>query len=496
MTPGKNEASSPRAVFKNILQGSGIYSLAIIAPNLVSVVMLPIITRHLNSAEYGILDLLQQVSIVLSLLLGAGFSSALGYFYFEAEPGDNRRRVVGTTAAGSAALGAIAGLICWPFAGALSRLVFRTDSAHIYLLLVFATMPLGFLGETLLSWLRVENRPGAYLAVSLLRLVVTVASILLFIVTLGLRVWGMLFSSAITIGLTACCLAVYCIRVVRPTFDRQLFVRMAKFSAPIGFGGVAVFIMNFGDRLMLPRFVTFDQLGLYALAYKIGMLISFLYGSFHVYWSAQVYNLLRHQDWEIIFARTATYVIAGLAFCGLGLTVFARPILQILVAPPFQPAAALVPVIVAAYCFKALGDFLRCLFIAHGRPACDAISNWIGAAICVAAYAILIPPFGIWGAATATLVAFAAMAAISTIWTYRISHWKLEAGRLVKTGAALGVALVPFLLQSGSSLSGQVGAAALSIIVFPAVLLLARFFTPGEFEVLRTALQSVRRRRS
>jgi O-antigen/teichoic acid export membrane protein len=491
MTSGQPGASSPRSVFKDILQGSSLYSIAMIAPRAVSVILLPIITRYLSRADYGILDIMEQVGVVLALLLGAGFSSALGYFYFAAESTtEGRRRVVGTAVAGATALGILAGLIGLLLAGPLSTAVFRMASVRPYLLFGALALSLGFPLETLFTWLRVENRPGVYLAGSLLRLVLTVATVVLFVALLGLRIWGMLISSTVTIGLTALILAIYCFRTVRPRIDPQLFVRMARFSAPIGLSGIAAFIMNFGDRLILPRFVTFDQLGIYALAYKIGLLVGVLYASFHGYWSAQVFSILRHRDWEVIFARTLTYVIAGLSFCGLAIAVCARPVLRILVAKDFQAAAVLVPIIVAAYCVKAVGDFLRCLFIAQGRPGYDAISNWMGAAVCLAAYATLIPRFGIWGAAVATLIAFAVMGVISVIWTYRMKPWRIEPVRLLKVGMALAISVSPFGFLPATSLAAQLGTAALSIVLFPTVILLSRFLTAGEIEVATAALRS------
>ncbi len=492
MTPGQVAASSPRSVFRDILQGSSLYSIALIAPRAISVIMLPIITRYLSRADYGILDIMEQVGVVLSLLLGTSFSSALGYFYFASESTtESRRGVVGTAVAGATALGIFAGLIGLLLAGPISTVVFRMASVRPYLVFSVIALFLGFPLETLFTWLRVENRPGVFLAGSLLRVLLTVVTVLLFVWLLGLRVWGMLISSTITIGLTALILAVYCLRTARPRIDPPLFVRMARFSAPIGLAGIAAFIMNFGDRLILPRFVTFDQLGIYALAYKIGLLVGLVYASFHVYWSAQVFTILRHPDWEVIFARTLTYVVAGLSFCGLGIAVSARPVLRILVAKDFQAAAVLVPVIVAAYCIKAVGDFLRCLFIAQGRPGYDAISNWMGAAVCLAAYATLIPRFGIWGAAVATLIAFAVMGVISVIWTYRVKPWRVEPVRLLKVALALAIALGPFIFLHPTSLPAQLGTAALSIALFPAVMLLSRFLTAGEIEVASGALRFV-----
>jgi O-antigen/teichoic acid export membrane protein len=289
--------------------------------------------------------------------------------------------------------------------------------------------------------------------------------------------------------LTGLILMVYCFRRERPTFERHLFVRMAKFAAPIGLSWLAMFIVNFGDRFILAHYRLFSDMGIYDLAYKFGMLFSAIYSNFANYWSAQVFQIMKRDDADTVFPRLFTYVFVGTSFCALGLVVCARPGLTLFVGPSFRRAAVLIPIIVAAYYLSALSHFLRSLFLAAGRPGYDAASGWMGAAVCLAGYLILIPKHGIWGAAVATLISFVAMAAISVVWTYRLYHYRVEGGRIVKVVLALAAGLTPFALLPHGAVTGQMGAAALSMAVFPAALWLLRFPTRGEMEAGRSVMR-------
>jgi O-antigen/teichoic acid export membrane protein len=283
-------------------------------------------------------------------------------------------------------------------------------------------------------------------------------------------------------------------RRMRPVFNFRIFIRMAKYAIPLGFGGIATFIINVGDRFFLPHYRPLADLGTYVLAYKIGMLMSFIYGSFAAYWSAQVFHIMRRDDSDRVFARMFTYVILALSSSAVGLIVCARPALRIMVAPAFQSAAALVPVIVLAYYVRSVGDFLRSLFLVAGRPGYDAVTNWLGSLVCLASYCLLIPKFGIWGAAYATVIAFSVITAISAAWVYRIWPYRVEAGRLAKVGVALAAAILPSMAAPVSSLVAQIGLAAASLAVFPAVLWILRFPTPGEVDHGLAALRSTVRR--
>ena len=492
MSSPETGAPSSRLLFKDILQGSGLYSIAIIGQRLLSVILLPITTRFLTPADYGVLDLLEQVGSVLSLLLGANFSSALGYFYFQTDVPAARQRVVATTVLGAGVIGAAAGALCWPFAHALGRSVFGSEAVAYSLYIVFVTMPPIFLLEALLGWLRVENKPGMWLLGSFLRLGITAVCVVLFVAVLRLRVVGVQYAALAASSVPAVVLAVYCFSQNRAMFRWSLFLRIGKFAAPLGLSGVAMFIMNFGDRFLLRRYVGFAELGLYALAYKIGMLISALYASFQIYWGSQAYGIMRRDDADAVFGRMCTYMTLFVGYGGLGIVVFSRPALRLLAAPAYQGAVSLIPLLVAAYCVRSLGEFFRCLFLVDGRPGYDAICTWVASSVCLGGYFLLIPPFGTWGAAVATLLTFLVLTAISVFWTYRLKPYRVEAARLAKIGAALAACAIPYAAFPVRPLGAQIGWAALLAAAFPALLWLMRFATPGEMEVLRAVARRLR----
>jgi len=492
MSAAQGSEPSARSLFKSILQGSSLYSIAQVLPTATSLILVPVTTRFLTRADYGIQDLLSQVAIVLAALTGWYFSVALGYFYFQADPAD-RHRVVGTSVLGTTMLGLAACAICYPLAGTFSTAIFPHIPATAYLRLMFLLMPLSFASDSLLTWLRVVDRPGTYVAISALRAITTIVCTIWFVGILKLHIWGVLYSTTASLLLSTIVLGVLWLLSQRPAFDPALFVRIAKYAIPLGLSGIAMFIVHFGDSFILPHFRPYDDLGIYRLAYKIAMMISMIYGAFATYWGAQVFQVMRREDADTVFARLFTYVMLGISFCSLGIVVCARPALGKLAGPAFQDAWVLVPVLVAAYFVRCISEFMRSLFLAVGRPSLDAATTWIGAAVCLGGYAALIPKFGVWGAAYATLIAFGALAVVATVWTYRLRPYRVEGGRLAKIAVALGMSIAVWLLFRGwQSFGGLLLAATVALATFPAVLWVLRFPTPGEltlaYETFRRAV--------
>src|SRR5262249_3719142 len=149
---------SSRSLFKNILGSSGLYSLTLVGQRVAGMALLPIYTRYLTPANYGTLELLDQVVAVLSILLGANFSSALAYFYFEKDSTENREAASGTVVAGSLLIGTLVGAVGWVFSGVLSKVVFGSDGYVLFLRISFGGIVLSFLFEAIMSWFRVTDR--------------------------------------------------------------------------------------------------------------------------------------------------------------------------------------------------------------------------------------------------------------------------------------------------------------------------------------------------
>lgn len=68
---------------KELYSHSITYSLALISHGVVSFLMLPIYTRYLTRADYGILEILEYTSSVLRLIMIAGFHTSLAKFFNE-----------------------------------------------------------------------------------------------------------------------------------------------------------------------------------------------------------------------------------------------------------------------------------------------------------------------------------------------------------------------------------------------------------------------------
>jgi O-antigen/teichoic acid export membrane protein len=489
--------SSPSSLVKSLARGTALYSIAMFAQRIAGLILLPFNTHFLDPSDYGTLDLLEQIGVVVGVLIGLNLSSALGYFYFKEESDLYRNKVAGTIMVGAALIGALAGISGIMFSGQISKLVFGRSDYQGYLIFVFVSLPLSALLESFFTWLRVTERPGMYAWMSILRLGITIVMTITLLAVFRLRVIGVLTSSFIAMLGTALILGTYCFRKVRLTFDRGIFAAAFWFAFPIGLSAIAIFIINVGDRFFLRYYQNLADVGVYGVAYKIGMLMSLLQSSFFTYWNSQVYAVVRRDDADYVTARIFTYVMLALSFALVALVVVCRPVIAIMVTRPgFENAAYIAPVIALAYYTRAIGDFYRCFLIAAGHPAYDAACNWIGAVICLGGYFILIPRYGMWGAAYATLLTFAALAIISAVWAWKVRPFRIEGTRLFTLAAVSTGLLVIYYVAPVQSVPLQIAWAFVLIAAFPAILWISGFAEPAEIGKLKSILTTARNRAS
>src|ERR1700732_3479965 len=95
---------------QEMIKGTGAYSIAMLARRAVSIVMLPIYTRLLTPADYGILELLDLTATIISLFVGLRIGQALFYYYARATSDKEREGYISTALLCSVIVGGAMGL--------------------------------------------------------------------------------------------------------------------------------------------------------------------------------------------------------------------------------------------------------------------------------------------------------------------------------------------------------------------------------------------------
>ena len=444
------------SLFPELVKKTGTYSIATISGRLLSLILLPVYTRFLSPTDYGVLELLDLTVNLAGLVLGARMGQAIFYFYFAAESKAEKEKCISTAFVCSVLLGASAVALSFVCAPLLSRLVFGTAQYVRYLQLVFLGFGLSLPLEAGYCAMRAFGDSRRFVVISLLTQLATAAISLILLVLFHWGVLAMLAAAVCGFAAASIYVAWYLLSPVPLSVDLRLMARLLRYSVPLGVSGIAVFFVHYGDRFFLRPQVTLAELGVYSLAYKIGMLVSFCHAPFVLHWNSQICKIGNGPDGEKIFARSFTYVCAGLSMVVVALSLGASPALKLLTTPAFRGAARVIPWIALAYLLRSAGAHIQSIFTLEGRPGLEARVNAVGAAACVVAYAVLVPRFKIAGAIVATFLGFLVILIYAFAIARRLRPLPFELRTLAHIAASTSISLAVFFLIAPSGFWQQV----------------------------------------
>lgn len=463
----KADAASPspsadgaRAIghLKSTAQHGLVYAIGIILSRIVAFLMIPIYTRVLTPADYGILEILSLTTEVVAMLAGVGIGLAVIRSHHQVETAEEQSTIASTAALLLLTIFGLAGGIGIAAAGPLSTLLLGdsagTDGPTYLRLAVFA-MFCGGLLEVPMALLRARQRSSTVVTVSLIRLALSLSLNIVLVVWLRVGVVGVLWSTAITTALISGWLFVQLLREhgVRPT--RAVAKQLAAFGAPLVIWNLASFVLHYSDRYFLRVYTSMETVGLYSLSYKLAMLLSmFVIGPFSDAWIPKSLEIEKREgEGAIPTLRLITgYYNLLLVAIGLALALFAGDIIAIATGERFHAAAETVPILVVAMVFfgyRAVGQLGALI---RGRSDLIAIGATVAAIVVTLLNVLLIPRFGVIGAALATLLAFATEFLVMRALSSRVFPDVIRLGTLFAPGVvAIGVWMASAALTTMTS---------------------------------------------
>ena len=175
------------------LRSFGFFAISVLLSKGLSLISIPLVARHLPPAEYGQIELISSIIEISGIVMTFGLADSLIRFA-SGVPEEDQRRVAAGLAGSALLLAAMAGVALESAAYILvPKLHLEALSAPISCGLIGAT--LSGLIEMPLAWLRLKNRPGMFLAFTVSRSVLQVATMAATL-SLGFGVTGIIAGNA------------------------------------------------------------------------------------------------------------------------------------------------------------------------------------------------------------------------------------------------------------------------------------------------------------
>jgi O-antigen/teichoic acid export membrane protein len=449
----------------------------------------------LAPADYAVLDTLNTLGLLVTALATLGLNGAMAVFFYDGDDEHQRRVVMSAATVGVAWALCVASLLV-VVAQPLAQATLGSAEWALLLYLSAANLPFAVLVAVLTTALRLQLAVKQANILALGNLALTIALNVLFVLIVR---WGV-FGITLTIFITTLAQAVAGALLLqgqvwgRPAWN--LIGRLVRAGLPFLPGALSYWALAYLDRLILPAFgVPLADRGLYAIAARLASMLAVALIPFQNAWGPLALSIRAAPEAERMYVKVLTYATAGGLGLALAVALFAREILLVFTTPAYADAAPLVAPLAYVAVANAVGVAVGVGALLAKRTSVTGLAILLGAVLNLVLNVVLIPRFGVWGAAWATAAGYALTPAVLYIGSQRVYPLPYEIGRVVLALGAQAALLAAGMWLAPPGWPGF-GMRVVLLLAYPVALLALRVVELRELAALVSLVSAVREKRS
>ena len=371
--------------------------------------LVPLYTRYLRAAEFGVLSLLTITLTLITIVLKFGLNHAFFRHYYDTEDAAHRRRIVGSTLAFLLASGVLSTALLYLVAPQVSWLVFSGDTSQADLLrLIFFISFFEIISVVPDSILRANFKSAHYSALNVTAFAVQLAVICYLVIGVEASVESVLRGRLIGSAFEAAIFFFFVRRDLSLSFSSSELRGMLAFGTPLIFNQIAMTLFMMIDRFFLERFAKARDVGVYAIANTLVSVVSVLATvPFSQVWTVMRFSVMNEEGAEEYYSRVLTYITFVSMFLSLGVAAVAGDGLLRFARADYWPAAGIIPLLALAMVLDSAARVLNIGITLKKRTIYAPITIAAALVFNVALNFALIPRYGSWGAAVSTLLSYA-----------------------------------------------------------------------------------------
>jgi O-antigen/teichoic acid export membrane protein len=361
---------------------------------------------------------------------------------------------------------------------------------HPYLRLAVWTAFLGVLGLTPLVLLQAQERPLAFVLLTLWTALTTTA-VTVWLVVKGGGAEGYLQGALIGAALATAPYLALTIGQIRPVFRMSILMPALAFGLPLVPHALAGWALEMSDRAILTRLLPLRDVGVYSLGYQLGAAMGLVTTAFNAAWVPFLFGALKQEGDAAHpkLARLVTYFAMVLCFIGLGWSLLVEHAIRLITGPEFREAHRITPWVVGGYIFGGLYFVPANLLFWRQQTRVIPLVTLAAGAGNIGLNLWLVPRYGAIAAAWSTLAAYAILLILVWRSAERVHPFPYEYRRI---GLMVGLALALFLTGQFLPFPGpelEVAGRVLLWLAFPFGLIALGAFDRAELAVLTRLLR-------
>ena len=442
--------------YKKLATNTLIFAIGTFSSKVLSFLLMPFVTRMMQTGEYGAADLVQQTANVLIPIVFLQINSAALRFALD-KAAD--KRGVFTVGVRTTIQGFIVFLL---FAYPLSKITINDFKLGDYIILIYVFVLVSGTRQLCQQFVRGMGHVKTF---AIDGIIATATTLLFTILFLGPFKWGVTGYIVAIIASDACSIVFFFITqklwryVSFGKIEKKLKRDMLKYSVPLMPTIILWWVINVSDRYMVTGFIDSSANGLYTAASKIPNFIIMFSSIFIDAWQLSAVDEYESEDKADFFTKVFRVYSGGIFAAASMLIILCQFFTKILVSKAFYDSWQYVPILVMATSMSCLVNFLASVYMAEKKSVMAMVTALSGAATNVVLNLILIPRIGAVGAAVATVISFIVVFASRGLNTRRYIKIKFNTPLLAAEFAILAAQCAVMLIMKTGAVMYAIEAA-------------------------------------
>ena len=473
---------------KRLTTHSAIYGLSDVLGRSMAYLLVPVYTHVMPVEEFGFYGLVYTFIALANVVFLYGMDSAFLRYYVLNDGQKRETLSTGYLAMLFTSTGLAVVIVL--FAARIAPFISVSTSLTSYIQLAGAILALDALNAIPFARLRGEGRATLFATLKLMKVLIELGGNCYLVVVLDMGLQGILISNIAGSGIVFLILAGITLKHVSFSWSRSTMGKLLKFGLPYVPAGACIIIIETIDRLMLERMAGTEILGIYHAARKLGVGMLIFVTMFRQAWQPFFLETSKEENPRPLFARVMTYflAIAGGVFLLLSFLIDDLVRLSVggytLIEASYWEGIGVVPILLAAYVLYGIYVNLTVGVYLKKKTVLLPFITAASALVCILVNLWLIPVLGMYGAATASVSAYAVMVTGLYLVGRRYYPIPYEYIRLLKVVFVCGV-LYAVRFVIGGTWPWEV----VLIAAYPAALLATGFFNAREVAFARRYLR-------
>lgn len=394
----------------SLAKDTAIYGLGSIIGRFLGIFLIPIYTRLLSPADYGVLDIISTATGIMIPLLILGLEAAVPFYYYNTIASRAQRTMLSTAFFFRIAISSIVcALLLFSIkntSGLLFSDVEKSQDFNKLLQIAILSIPFNVAVLFYQTLLRAQRRPWQFAILTLTQLFLVISLNLYFVVWLKIGIAGVLWSNLIANIFLSLFGLIMISSSFTLSFSFSWLKQLLTYGLPLVPVSIAYWVLAYADRYFLLQYTTLDEIGLYSVANKLSNFLAIFSGAFQLAWPPFAFSIMKNSQHHEIYAKTLIFYLTGMTYLAIIIALMAREILQIVTTPAYIGAYSVVGLLclglIANGSFYIIGVGLSITKKTHHLAWITILT----AGLNIGLNFIFIPGFGIVGAALATTLSF------------------------------------------------------------------------------------------